>query len=103
MNRVLSLWAVVSVAVGLALTSASTASAADDTSSSDSSNASNGNGGGSSAAGGSGGAAASGTSCLKSDAVASLNACPNTGPTSFNVGGHGKAPQMSFHGKVEEL
>jgi tetratricopeptide (TPR) repeat protein len=47
--------------------------------------------------------AGSGPACISDQSIKSLEACPNTGPTSFNVSGHGKAPTMSFHSKVEEL
>ena len=35
--------------------------------------------------------------CVDEKAKASLSACPNTGPTSFDVTKHGKAPQVNFH------
>ncbi|MFO0675670.1 MAG: hypothetical protein U0169_03995 [Polyangiaceae bacterium] len=35
--------------------------------------------------------------CIPENASKTLNACPNSGPQSFNVGSRGKAPQMSFH------
>ncbi|MGO9839509.1 MAG: tetratricopeptide repeat protein [Polyangiaceae bacterium] len=47
--------------------------------------------------------APSGPACISDQSIKTLEACPNTGPTSFNVSGHGKAPTMSFHSKVEEI
>src|SRR5580704_1044743 len=47
--------------------------------------------------------APSGPACISDQSFKTLEACPNTGPTSFNVSGHGKAPTMSFHSKVEEV
>jgi tetratricopeptide (TPR) repeat protein len=35
--------------------------------------------------------------CLSDKAQTALVACPNVGPTAFDVGKHGKAPQTSFH------
>jgi TolA-binding protein len=36
-------------------------------------------------------------SCVSEEAKQKLSACPNTGPTSFNVGAHGKTPTVGFH------
>ena len=38
-----------------------------------------------------------GGSCTTDQAAATLAACPNNGPQTFNVTGHGKAPQVNFH------
>jgi hypothetical protein len=35
--------------------------------------------------------------CITEDAKKAINTCPNSGPQSFNVAGHGKAPVVSFH------
>jgi hypothetical protein len=35
--------------------------------------------------------------CISDQAKQSLNSCSNNGPTSFNVGAHGKSPQVNFH------
>ncbi len=45
----------------------------------------------------------SGPACVTDQAKKNLDVCPNNGPTSFNVGAHGKTPQMSFHSKVEDI
>ena len=38
-----------------------------------------------------------GGECTSQSAAAALVACPNQGPTSFDVGKHGKGPQTTFH------
>ena len=35
--------------------------------------------------------------CIDEKAKQTLNACPNTGPSNFDVTKHGKAPQVNFH------
>ncbi len=35
--------------------------------------------------------------CISEGGRAALQACENKGPASFNVGAHGKAPQVNFH------
>jgi TolA-binding protein len=42
-------------------------------------------------------AAAADAACITDDAKKAINSCPNSGPQSFNVAGHGKAPVVSFH------
>ena len=42
-------------------------------------------------------AAADGGVCISESGKAALSACENKGPASFNVGAHGKAPQVNFH------
>lgn len=95
MNRVLSLWVFIVAIAAVLAGGIRTASAATSTDSSATPS--------SSSSAGSASSSGSGSSCLNDKAVASLQACPETGPTTFNVTGHGSAPQMSFHGKVEEL
>ncbi len=41
--------------------------------------------------------AAGGGACVNDQAKANLAACPNNGPQTFDVQGHGKAPQVNFH------
>jgi tetratricopeptide (TPR) repeat protein len=99
MNRVFSQWVLVLAVAAALVGGARSARAATD----DGSTSSGGGAGGGGASSSSAAAPSSGSSCLNDKAVQSLEACPNNGPTSFNVSGHGKAPQMSFHGKVEDL
>ena len=40
---------------------------------------------------------AGGPACISDTAKNTLAACENKGPASFNVGSHGKAPQVNFH------
>lgn len=40
---------------------------------------------------------AQGNVCIADSAKASLSSCDNKGPAAFNVGAHGKAPQVNFH------
>ncbi len=42
-------------------------------------------------------ASAQGGVCIDDKAKQTLNACPNTGPSTFDVTKHGKAPQVNFH------
>jgi tetratricopeptide (TPR) repeat protein len=60
-------------------------------------------GGGGSSASSAAASSGSGGACISDSAQKNLQACPNSGPTSFNVTAHGKQPTMSFHSKVEEL
>ena len=41
--------------------------------------------------------ATAGGACISEEAKQSLVACPNSGPQSFDVGQHGKAPTVAFH------
>jgi TolA-binding protein len=38
--------------------------------------------------------------CISEEAKQSLVACPNSGPQSFDVGQHGKAPTVAFHSAI---
>jgi len=38
-----------------------------------------------------------GNACVSDNAKKELAVCPNTGPATFDVGKHGKAPQVNFH------
>jgi len=38
-----------------------------------------------------------GGACIGENAKKELAVCPNTGPATFDVGKHGKAPQVNFH------
>src|SRR6185369_3344932 len=38
-----------------------------------------------------------GGACIGDNAKKELAVCPNTGPATFDVGKHGKAPQVNFH------
>ena len=40
---------------------------------------------------------AQGSVCIADSAKTQLTACDNKGPAAFNVGAHGKAPQVNFH------
>src|SRR5580692_1677419 len=42
-------------------------------------------------------AAVAGGACVSDQAKQTLAACPNNGPQTFDVSGHGKAPQVNFH------
>ncbi len=42
-------------------------------------------------------ASPAGGACVGEQAKQNLVSCPNTGPQSFDVAGHGKAPQVNFH------
>src|SRR5260221_820103 len=86
MNRVLSKWVVV---FALVLGGARTVRAAAETPSSSSSSSSSASS-----------SMPSGPVCIGDQAKKTLEACPN-GPTSFS--GKGKQPEMSFHGKVEDV
>ena len=41
--------------------------------------------------------------CISEEAKTRLSSCPNTGPTSFNVGAHGKSPTVGFHAVKPEF
>ncbi len=41
--------------------------------------------------------------CMSEASAKTLSACPNTGPQSFNVGAHGKQPQVAFHSAPQAL
>ncbi|HLK35668.1 MAG TPA: tetratricopeptide repeat protein, partial [Polyangiaceae bacterium] len=82
MNRVLSRWV---IAAALVLVGRVASAAPDSSGSSSSSSA---------------GSTSSGPVCIGDQAKKTLETCPN-GPTSFS--GKGKQPEMSFHGKVEDI
>jgi TolA-binding protein len=89
MNRVVSLWVVAStVVVGVLIGGTSRVRAADAESSS--------------APAAAGTASAEPLACVSDKAKEELEACPN-GPKLAGSSPHGKAPEMSFHSKVEEL
>src|SRR5271166_4597456 len=88
MNRVVSLWVVATTVVaGVVLGGTSRVFAADAAASS---------------AGPEGAAPSAPLACISDKAKQDLEACPN-GPKLAGSSPHGKAPEMSFHSKVEEL
>src|SRR5258708_5252865 len=88
MNRVVSLWVVAAtVVVGVVLGGTHRVRAADEPVSS---------------AAPAGSVSSAPLACVTDKAKQDLEACPN-GPKLAGSSPHGKAPEMSFHSKVEEL